>query len=88
MPTKTAYVQLMTCELLTNTNFDNDLATWDYWGCDATSINGVATLTNIINGQNVWEAALYTDNILIEQGESYEVKFRARADANRKSRAK
>jgi len=71
------------CELLLNGNFDSDLAPWDYWECNATSVNGVATLTNIINGQNVWDAAFYTDNILIEQGESYEVKFRARADVNR-----
>jgi len=72
------------CELVTNPNFDNPLPPeWGFWGCSATVINGEAALTNIITSQEVWEASLYTDNILVEQGETYIVKFRARASANR-----
>ena len=72
------------CELLSNTNFDNALQPeWDYWGCTAATVNGIASMTNIITSQEVWQAALFTEGFTIEQGESYILNFSARASSNR-----
>ncbi len=73
------------CELLTNTNFDSNINNWVHWGCDAASVNGIASLTNIDPGVNPWDVALSQSqqNITLEQGETYTITFRARADGNR-----
>jgi|GEM_PF-623800 len=73
------------CELLTNINFDNNTNNWVEWGCNTSSVNGVANITGIIPGVNPWEVGFSQSqqNITLVQGETYEVSFRARADANR-----
>ncbi len=72
------------CEILTNTNFDTDLTAWLNWGCTAEAVGGIANLTNMAaNTTNIWEIAFIQPDVPIEQGEDYEIKFSARADANR-----
>ena len=72
------------CELLTNTDFDNDLTgNWGHWGCTPQAINGIANITNIASGNNTWEAGFVQSGLTIEQGENYNIKFRARAANNR-----
>lgn len=74
------------CELLQNPQFDNSLnGTWDYYGCDANITNGVVHISNINPSVNFWEVGFLqeSENIVIQQGEDYQLSFRARAASNR-----
>jgi len=74
------------CELLVNTDFDNGLSPWEYWGAnDVSVVDGMVNIKDIETVVNRWDVGFSQNqrNITLVQGESYTLTFRARADANR-----
>ena len=71
------------CELLSNNEFESDIADWNYWGCTPVSVNGVANLTGIITGVNPWDAGFGQYNHTLTQGKVYTFAFEISAAANR-----
>ncbi len=74
------------CELISNPQFDEPLnGSWVYWGCSANITNGIVHISNITPGINFWDVGFIQESqtIVVQQGEDYELSFRARAAANR-----
>ncbi len=76
-------IQTGDCKLLTNGDFDTDVANWDYWACNPYSVNGIANITTIQAGANAWDAGFLQKGVRLEQGKNYTITFRARASNNR-----
>jgi len=66
-----------------STDFDGDSRVQGGTVDIGASVNGIATITNIDPLPNYYDVTLVQRNVLVEQGETYEVTFRARADENR-----
>ena len=76
-------IQNTDCELIVNGNFNTDVSGWSYWGCTPVSVNGVANLTDITPGVNVWDAGFSQYNQILTQGKVYVLSFDASAATNR-----
>ncbi len=72
-----------TCELITNGNFDTGVSNWNSWGCTPSSVNGTANLSITDAGSYPWNVGFTQQGLTLEQGKTYTITLRARADANR-----
>lgn len=71
------------CEGLTNVTFDSDVTSWNTWNLLAESIGGIANLTAINGGVNIWDAGFNQGPVTFTETKSYTIRLRAKADANR-----
>ncbi len=71
------------CELISNGNFDNDTSAWGSWNCTPSASGGTANITSINAGANAWDAGFSQSGVTLEQGKTYTITFRAKADNNR-----
>ncbi len=72
-----------TCEVLSNNKFNSNTSGWQNWGCSTSVSNGIANITNITTGTNVWNVGFRQNNVSLQQGKTYTLSVRAKADNNR-----
>ncbi|MDF2698928.1 MAG: hypothetical protein K0Q49_484 [Haloplasmataceae bacterium] len=67
-----------------NPNFDdNELAPWNTSGSTATVVDGVAVVVVTSIGNDYWAAQFEQVNLMIEEGKTYRISFKAKADEAR-----
>lgn len=76
------------CELITNGNFNDGTNNWSLYksGTEGTlqiEPNGYLKIDVITTGSSDWKLALRQNDINLEQGKTYEIRYDAYADANR-----
>jgi len=66
-----------------NGDFASGINPWISWGCSPQAVSGEAHLLSIIPGAAEWEAGFGLNNILWENGKTYELSFDASAASAR-----
>ncbi len=71
------------CNQIVNGTFETNVTNWTPWACNLEAVSGRCSVSNLTAGANTWDAGIMQGDLIFEQGKAYEIRFDARASANR-----
>lgn len=71
------------CNQIINSNFEVDITPWNGYGCTPVFSSGVMEISEIVTGENPWDAGVFQSDQTLTEGQTYTISFDASAATNR-----